>query len=170
MNQLTKSCEERDSDILLLVHHDLNPMAALHLQGHLIHCDRCRRRREQFAALTTTFANATGSAHAGRLDTSGASVTSAPFQTIFIAVLALTILVSLVAAIRPWLPGPLPPQRRLLTAVRRPSTHSGATLLPGVAQNVRPAGDPLTGQDAIHSSGSVPEDGCTPGLPSDRCR
>jgi hypothetical protein len=170
MSQLTKSCEERDSDILLLVHHDLNPMAALHLQGHLIHCDRCRRRREQFATLTATFANATGSAHAARFGAPGASVTTSFSQTLVIALLALTILVSLIVAIRPWLPGPLPPQRRFLTAVHRPAPRGAATLLPGVAQNVRPVGNPLAGQDAANSPGSAPQDGCTPGLPSDRCR
>jgi hypothetical protein len=158
MNPLTKPCEERDSDILMLVHRNLEPLAALDLHSHLWQCERCRRRRAEFAALTMTLTSATCPAHAADngLESAGFSISS---STIVVSALILTILVSLVAAILPWLPTQQLPsslRRPPLTSAYRPSSNAQ-----GGHENAQSAG-PVSGQ--------TPDDGCIPGLPSDRCR
>jgi hypothetical protein len=175
MSRPTTSCEERDAAILLLVHRNLEPMAALHLQSHLWQCDRCRRRRAQFAALTATLADATCPVHARGETFAGTSSGFPSSQILLVSVLALTIIISLIAAVRPWLPAPLPHMRRsALTAAHRAAPTPGtASLLPGVIQaGPRPGerGAIINTPDAIYSPGRKPDDGCTPGLPSDRCR
>lgn len=49
---------DRDSDLLMLAHGALSPLAALPVRWHLLRCAPCRLRLQQFQSVSSDFASA----------------------------------------------------------------------------------------------------------------
>jgi hypothetical protein len=174
MSFLRKPCEERDADLLLMVHEELDPLATLSIRGHLLHCERCRQRMAQFTAVSATMTSATaaesfeGFGNFG--DGGGAGSGTGRFsfsQPYYVSFLVLTIIVSVFTAILPWLPEPSPVLNRPASLAEYAPSQNGAVANTG---EMLPAAVSGIHGTVVPSPRPKRDRGCAPGLPNDRCR
>lgn len=109
---------ERDSDLLMLIHGELPPLAAWSLRLHLLRCTSCRERLQQHQAVSISFASAIRGPQMPRWSppASGAAFGLLPLGLIAVG-LALILLFGMLA-VRSFHPAPARPAPVLITPCR----------------------------------------------------
>ena len=138
------TCDDRDSDLLLFAHGELNLVASTRTRLHVQRCDKCRKRINEFGLVSAAFAAALGPSAAERpkvsnprpvsMSTSGSKV----LMGTLIAIIGIAIFFAVRSAV-----ALLPPNTQVNHAT--PSGHPNPAI--------------------IHS-----KQGCRPGIVSDVCR